>query len=537
MTARSTINCRITLFATQSSRRARQKCPLTTARHSRLTCILLLFALTVCCGLSTATEPIDVISPQQLKPDKACGPRSLWALMQITGRAKPDCGLECIYAIIGKPLLASTSLKDLKDAALKLGFSAKAYKLTLSRLAKTDGYAIIPVGNAPGTPDKPLHFVLVKRVTKDYLVVINAATLAPQAIAASDLGPYWNGYALIISAPPGSKPLPKNPDIIDPSPGKTAPPKYDEIKNFGPVDSGSRLEHTFTISKKPEPRYKPKIVQKSCSCLSASLGADTAGCPTITLQLHVDKPAWQEAHAVVLLEPAGIIKRYAVRAYGNDSFRISPEIAYIQAPNGGSVEYPVKISYFTSVRDVVTFETVNSSSPNLSFGQADSRKQTKGETCTYVFDIPLIYEAGPKPESSKLVRGKAVFVLNTTTGQRHIPLKVIAQIGVDKFTLTPETVFAIVSKSSTKPVLRKVKLQFLIDPPPTQIPLEYPLPFSLRAKTDVVSPGAYMMTITLPPEKIRDMPLGLNKGRITIHPKGISALEAISLPITLFVRP
>ena len=456
--------------------------------------------------------------------------------MQITGRGKPDCGLECIYAIIGKPLFSPTSLKDLKDAAERMGFSAKAYKLTLSRLAKTDGYAIIPVGNAPGTPDKPLHFVLVKRAIKDYLVVINAATLAPQAIAASDLAPYWNGYALIISAPPGSKPLPKNPDIIDPPHRKPTPAKYDEIKNFDSVDSGSRLQHTFTISKKPDAGYKSKIVQKSCSCLSASLGADTAGCPTLTLQLHVDKPAWQEAHAVVLFEPVGIIKRYAVRAYGKDSFRITPEIGYIQAPNGGRIEYPVNIRCFTSVPDVVAFETVNSSIPNLSFGQADSRTQIKGETCTYVFEIPLIYEADPKPESSKLVSGKAVFVLNTTTGQRHIPLEVTAQIGVDKFTLTPRSVFAIVSKSSTQLVHRKIKLQFLIDPPPTKIPLEYTLPFSLRAKTEFVSPGACMMTITLLPDKIRDVPLGLNKGHITIHPKGVAALAPINIPIALFVR-
>jgi len=161
--------------------------------------------LSICLPSCTNTQPANIVSLKQIRPDRACGPRCLLALMKITGAARPDCDIKCIYKLIGKEPFTVTSLKDLKDAAQELGFSAIGYKLTVSDLEKMSGYAILPVGNATGIANDPLHFILVKQVAKDYVIIINPQTLKAQAITVSELQESWNGYALVISADKGRK--------------------------------------------------------------------------------------------------------------------------------------------------------------------------------------------------------------------------------------------------------------------------------------------------------------------------------------------
>jgi ABC-type bacteriocin/lantibiotic exporter with double-glycine peptidase domain len=175
--------------------------------------------------------------------------------MQITKAGQPDCGIKCIYELIDKEPFSTTNLKDLKDAAEQLGFSAKGYKLTIEKLAKTKGYAILPVGSVSGTAEDPLHFILVKRIIKDYVIAVNTKTLASQALPVSNLRDYWNGYALAITAGKGMKPLRKEPDDIEQLPKRVKTPKYNEIKDFGQVDSGSVVEHTFTIITEKDKDY------------------------------------------------------------------------------------------------------------------------------------------------------------------------------------------------------------------------------------------------------------------------------------------
>jgi hypothetical protein len=71
--------------------------------------------------------------------------------MRVTGVGKPTCDVECIYRLIGKTPYSVTTLKDLKDAAQKSGFSAVGYKLTLTQLQNLNEYAILPIGFAQGT--------------------------------------------------------------------------------------------------------------------------------------------------------------------------------------------------------------------------------------------------------------------------------------------------------------------------------------------------------------------------------------------------
>ena len=51
-----------------------------------------------------------VISLQGIRPDKACGPRCLWALMQITKAGQSDCGIKSIYELIDKEPFTATNL-------------------------------------------------------------------------------------------------------------------------------------------------------------------------------------------------------------------------------------------------------------------------------------------------------------------------------------------------------------------------------------------------------------------------------------------
>ncbi|NQT00834.1 MAG: hypothetical protein HQ580_02305 [Planctomycetes bacterium] len=105
--------------------------------------------------------------------DNACGPRCLWALMQLTNVGKADCDVEYIYGLIGRPSSSPVNLKDLKDAAKKLGFEVHGQSLSIAKLKEMDGYAILPIGNSDGTKDRPLHFVLVAGVTAELALVVD----------------------------------------------------------------------------------------------------------------------------------------------------------------------------------------------------------------------------------------------------------------------------------------------------------------------------------------------------------------------------
>jgi ABC-type bacteriocin/lantibiotic exporter with double-glycine peptidase domain len=152
------------------------------------------------CLASCTKQPKNIISLNRTERDGACGPRCLWAFMQITGTGDSHCDINCIYGLIGKKPYSATSLKDLKDAAHKLGLSATGYQLSINDLAEIPCYAILPIGTASGAPNDPLHFILVKKATKDNVIIVNNQTLEPQTIRASQLQESWKGYALLVSA-------------------------------------------------------------------------------------------------------------------------------------------------------------------------------------------------------------------------------------------------------------------------------------------------------------------------------------------------
>lgn len=496
---------------------------------------LMAWMLLICFASCVRAESEKVISFEQIKPDKACGPRCLWAFMQVTGAGRPDCGLKCIYELIGRKPFSATSLKDLKDAAQELGFSANGYKLTVRDLEKMAGYAILPVGHITTTGSNILHFILVKQVAEGYVIVVDTETLKAQAITVSELQKSWNGYALVISAGKGTRPLRKNADNIQVKPEKNGSQKYDQIKNFGHVDGGSMLEHTFTIPNGTNGPCETKIVSKSCSCVTASLGRDTKGRTTLTMELRVDRPAWQEAHVAVSLEPPGIIKRYALRAYGKDTFRITPAIGHIEAPDGGVIEYPVRIDYFTDANDIAEFDHLKSSITNLKAGPVKSENFTDGSASRFSFQIPLVYDTGAKLEGARNIKGGVNFVLNTGKGQRIIPLKLTAKIGIDRFRLTPEKIFIIASKSAEL-IQKKAKVEFLTVVLPSNIVVKSDDALPLQIKIKPVSKSSYMINMTVAHEELQKLSPKMHKGEVVILPEGMSDPDVITLPVSLFVR-
>lgn len=112
---------------------------------------LLRWILLLCLVSCTATKSTNDISSNRFKASQACGPRCLSAFMRLTGVGKPACDVECIYHLIGKTPFRVTTLKDLKDAAQKLGFSAVGYRLTPTQLQNLNEYAILAVGLTRGT--------------------------------------------------------------------------------------------------------------------------------------------------------------------------------------------------------------------------------------------------------------------------------------------------------------------------------------------------------------------------------------------------
>lgn len=166
----------------------------------------LTFILLLCLASCAKTQSANVIPLNQIEPDYACGPRCLWAFMQVTGAGDPDCDVNCIYGLINKKPNSVTNLKDIKDAAQKLGLSAVGYKFEIHDLKEMTEYAILPIGSASGTPQDPLHFILVKQASNDFVTIINSRTLKPQTVMVSDLQQSWKGFALVISTGKQKKP-------------------------------------------------------------------------------------------------------------------------------------------------------------------------------------------------------------------------------------------------------------------------------------------------------------------------------------------
>jgi len=478
---------------------------------------------------------IAIVQVDQIRSDKACGPRCLSALMKITGGGRPGDGVVGIYKVMGRKPFEPTSLNDLKKAARKYGFSADGYRWAVEDLEKMRGYAILPVGKGPGTAAKPRHFILVKGVVGGYVTFINTRTLEAQALAITDLQKSWNGYVLVIDSGKGRPPLRKDSDGVPLPANNAALKKYDKVKDFGIIDSGSLLEHTFVIPNGATVGGQARIVKRSCSCLSATLGKDALGNSTVTMQVRVTKAGWQVVFVAIRSGASGKITRYAIRAYGRASFEITPSKGYIELPNGGIVEYPVRIEYFTTRNDTVKYDHLETGIPSLTGGPVAATRVFQGETCKYTFVIPLVYDGGIASARVRRVNGNVRFLFNTTKGTRVIPMDLSVSVGTPKNRCTPQKVFIVASKSHMV-IRRRVKVEFLAESPPKSIAAKPDgiVPMDVQARQ--VSPGTYMIEICVSGQRLQAMSPGLHKGSIFVEAGGTGSECIIRVPVSVFVR-
>ena len=134
------------------------------------------------------------------------------------------------------------------------------------------------------------------------------------------------------------------------------------------------------------------------------------------------------------------------------------------------------------------------------------------------------------------IQGSVDFVLDTAKGQRHITMSLTAEVGAERYSLTPETVFLMGSKSNPSSMRKSVKLRFLREPIPSNVAVKADVSLPLEVKTAFVNANTYTIAITVAPEKLRDISPGLNRGEITIVPQGVPEPSNLKIPVSLFVR-
>jgi len=179
---------------------------------------------------------------------KLCGPYSLLMACQILG-VKAD--LKQIAQPAGTTD-EGTTMKELADAAYKLGLQARGMKIPPKMITKVKTPFIAHVrGN---------HFLVVEKVIGDQVRILDYGR-APYMMPISEFRKIWKGYILELSNPKN----PKNPQP-DIHPDHL-------VYDFGTAPQYTTVRHAFVIK---NIGAKPLLVTKikpSCNCTSATISS------------------------------------------------------------------------------------------------------------------------------------------------------------------------------------------------------------------------------------------------------------------------
>jgi hypothetical protein len=455
--------------------------------------------------------------------------------MKVTGWGRPDCDVELLYGLMGVKPYAPTSLKEIRDAARQLGFAAEARQWTVEDLRKTADYAILPIGKVAGTEQDPFHFILVKEAAAEHVIVVNPRTLVLENIPLSFLKDNWSGYALVITPGPGMGPS-QNKFSAEPAPGD-AKGNYDDVHDFGEVNFGELLRHTFFIAGPPSGEDKPKIVWRSCACLEATLGRDESGSITLAMELRADKPARQEVFAAVQMGQGGPVKRYLLRCHARDSYQTFPRLAHLEVPDTKVVEYPVKVEYYSDPNDVVTFERLESLIAGMRAGPCVASDNSGAAPGIFTFSIPLIYDPSTAAPGCKWLDGTVRFFFATTKGPRVVPLRVSAQVGSPSYVCNPSRVFICAARTNGA-VQRRVKVDFLTDVEVDSLKAESRGQVQVRITASPVSRRAVNLSIALDQDTIDKLPDGTHEGFVLLSYAKANTGEktSIEIPLTISIH-
>jgi predicted double-glycine peptidase len=470
---------------------------------------------------------------KDLQPDNSCGPRCIEAILRLNDN--DSIGVADIYNIIEKDPFQLTTLKDLKNAAMELGFTAEGYKATIGQLREYDGYLILPI-MLPGSDRKdPYHYILAQNAAEDHIHVIDTKTLKVATWPFNELDNFWSGYVLVINGGKNRNQKRQTQSLkeIDENKAEGQSKKRSEIvKDFGTVESGSLLTHTFKIEDKKVPFTDAKIIKRSCSCLEAKL-FKSQGEVFLVSKLRPDMAGSQSAYVDVSLEPQKVIKRYILKTYCIDHYIISPKIAYLEAPGDGLVECPVKIEYYSDKKGFVKLSRIENNKKGLKVRKTGSEvSNEENGAVVHSFKFSLQFDSRAS-NGLKHDKGKIGFVFETSNGLRLIPLEFISKICSEKYELVPSKLFVLVTKD--EPITRKCTIEFHKEPFPERIEPEFEAKFPFKIQASKMNVNKYVIKLTLDQTIISTLAEGMNEFKLYIIPHDGIGMEKIHLPVNIFV--
>lgn len=312
------------------------------------------------------------------------------------------------------------------------------------------------------------------------------------------------------------------------------PPSPDEIHQFGLVECGTILHHSFRLSDPDGPAEESRILYKNCSCLEARLVPHDGGAVELALKMDVH-PGWQQAYAAVEFSPSGTIRRYGVNVFGKDSFHITPSIAYMEAPEGGRVDHPVRIEFFADANSTAEFVRFSTEMDELTCDPPKAAETVQDLTKKIEFVSTLHYDAGAAPQAVREITGHCEFTLFDGQKEYVVPMQLIVKTGQAPYRLIPPKVFMMASGQSANPPSR-LTLQYLHSPAPPSIEIAIDEGLPLKGTIDRPEASVYSITLEVQPDRLEPLPRQLHKGNLLIYPQGTAHPEAISVPISLFVR-
>jgi predicted double-glycine peptidase len=490
-----------------------------------IVCILSV-AVAAACHAGESQTRLRSVSILQAQ-DNACGPKCLWALTQLTGVGNAD--VNDIYRIIGRPVTSAVNLKDLKDAAVKLGFAAEGCKLKPSDLTGLRGYAILPVGKTTGTEQEPLHFVLIAGAKGEEIAVIDTTALALEVVPMAALTKIWAGPALVISRDTQGNQLSKP---LAPLDGAQATGR--QIIDLGTVEVGTKINRSLVVSSADD-RTEWKIIGKSCHCLEAELSRDAAGRVVLSAHLEVKMGGSQVQFIAVSSQQASVRKDYQFRVFGKNAHRIRPDNAYLDAREGRT-EYPIIIQYFPGdTNGSVTFDGVQTTIANLECGEPNIVETTYGDARAVTISVPLIYTLTDAARG-KTFKEDILFKLKTGGGDRLLSFPLTIKAGEALLKVTPETLLFLCPKASASAVRKTLHVTLSAKTTASELSARPEGGVQLDAACHSLGAGEYAVDVCIPPAAIADLSPGIYRGRLTLALAGSEPPLQAVVPVTVAVR-
>ena len=193
--------------------------------------------------------------------ERMCGPLSLSIVCEMLGqKVEPETIVHLTGALdeSGKIRSTGTSMKELADAALKLGFRSVGRKLSLKNLKELKTPVI-----AHTTKNGKKHFLVVESFIKDKLRLIEVDGTT-QLMSADEFSNIWNGTVLVISK--------RKQTTTTEQPNVQA---SEVFFDFGYAEQQQTIKHLFKLKNIGDQPLVIHNVEPSCACTAVLLSEKT----------------------------------------------------------------------------------------------------------------------------------------------------------------------------------------------------------------------------------------------------------------------